>query len=68
MADELLNYWREYGAPPKQGCIYDNQEDCSVRFKDMDGACCTSDFSNLNFYVTPKNPPKLSGWKKHISK
>lgn len=64
MGDELLNHWREYGAPNK-ACSYTEQEDGSVRIQDMNGACCLSDFSELDFYIKPKNPPKLSGWRWH---
>lgn len=64
MSDELLDHWREYGVPKRQ-CSYDKQDNGSVRIENMDGACCLSDFSNLDFYRTPKDPPKLSGWRWH---
>lgn len=65
MGDELLDHYREYGAP-KRYCSYNKQDNGSVRIEDMNEACCLSDFSNLDFYVEQKDSSKLSGWRKHI--
>lgn len=64
MADELLDYWREYGTPPRQ-CSYKQKENGCIVVENMDDAACLSDFSNVGFYVEPKNPPKLKTyWRK----
>lgn len=64
MADELLDHWREYGAP-KRYCSYEEQDNGSVRIEDMDGACSLSDFSNLDFYLPRKKDEKLiTRWRK----
>lgn len=64
MKDELLEHHREYGAPQKR-CSYTKREDGSVAIRSMDGADCLSDFSQLGFYVEPKEKPKLkTHWRK----
>lgn len=64
MGDELLEHYREYGAP-NRACSYTEQEDGSVRIQNMDGACCLNDFSDLDFYLPPKKDEKLKKyWRK----
>ena len=64
MGDELLEHWREYGTPPRQ-CSYEENENGSVAIENMDDTACLSDFSNIGFYIKPKNPPKLiTRWRK----
>lgn len=64
MSDDLAAYHREYGAPPRQ-CAYSQNEDGSVRIANMENAACLSDFSELGFYIQPKEKPKLKTyWRK----
>jgi hypothetical protein len=60
MSDDLLDYYREYGPPPAHPCSYSEKEDGTIRIDSaMDGAACISDFSEVGFYVEPKEKPKL---------
>lgn len=58
MADDLVDYHREYGTPPRQ-CAYAENGDGSIRISNMENAACLSDFSDADFFVQPKKKPKL---------
>lgn len=63
MDDELLDHYREYGKP-QEPCDYTTREDGTTAVRSMSNAACLSDFSDLAFFVEPKEKPKRE-WKKH---
>lgn len=62
MDDDLLDHYREYGKPPTHH-VYAQREDGVVTDETFAQMESLSDFEAGSFYVKPKKPPKLSGWK-----
>ena len=64
MGDELIERHREYGKPPSS-CDSRKREDGTVVLSTPVEADCLADFSELAFFVEPKEKPKLkTTWRK----
>lgn len=65
MGEDLLAQYRARRTPPRQRCLYFENEDGSIRIANMYSADCLSDYSDLSFFVKPKNKPKMkTEWRK----
>lgn len=58
MSDELLDRYREYGAPQTHH-VYSRSEDGTIRDETFSQMESLSDFESGAFYVKPKEKPKL---------